>query len=330
MIDVRLDLSPRAALALLAAGCMAALLLSGYALRLHLPSGATVRIGMPRPASAPVAAVPEAQPAPVSPTNAMERFAVDLAAALGNTQPSPEIVAFLVAWQRSEGSSSRFNPLATTQDRPGATIYNSAGVKNYTSYQDGIAATVQTLGYGYTGYGNIVAGIQTNDAALALRGLYASPWGTSAALVEQVYKEQLGTIRNSESIPNSAITGAPLHGPLVVTQGFTGPTHQPTATMGGVDYAATLGQPLYAIIDGTVEVSETWPCGLGVRVRGPVYWTLYCHLSGVTVQSGQHVTAGQQVGQAGMSGQATGPHVHVEVRRDGTIIDPTHMIQEVR
>lgn len=263
---------------------------------------------------------------PVVPTNDRERFAVDLAAALGNSAPTPELLALLVAWQQGEGTASTFNPLATTQDWPGATIYNSVGVKNYASYQDGIAATVKTLSYGYAGYADIVAGIKANDPALALRGLYASPWGTSATLVEQVYHERLAQ-QAQPSAGGTVPRGHPLAGALVITQGYGVGTHAPANIWGGVDYAGNVGDPAYAIIDGTAEVSETMPCGLGVRVRDERFATLYCHLSAASVTTGQHVEAGQQVGAVGASGQASGPHLHVEVRDGDVIIDPTTVIK---
>lgn len=136
--------------------------------------------------------------------------------------------------------------------------------------------------------------------------------------------------QQSQSQTDSAIHGAPLHGPLAITQGFGVGSHAPAEIWGGVDYAAQTGDPLYAIIDGTAEVSQTWPCGLGLRIKGPVYWTLYCHMSRIDVQSGATIHAGQAVGAAGATGAASGPHVHVEVRENGRIIDPTGLIQEVR
>ncbi|HEU5013931.1 MAG TPA: peptidoglycan DD-metalloendopeptidase family protein [Roseiflexaceae bacterium] len=129
---------------------------------------------------------------------------------------------------------------------------------------------------------------------------------------------------------DNAIHGAPLHGALAITQGYGVGTHAPADVWGGVDYAAQTGEPLYAIIDGTADVSQTWPCGLGLKVKGATYQTLYCHMSRVDVQTGQPVSAGQPVGAAGASGEASGPHVHLELRKDGRIIDPTHLVQETK
>ena len=54
-------------------------------------------------------------------------------------------MASLAEWQRREGGTAAFNPLNTTQRAPGATSYNSVGVRNYRSQQQGLNATVETL-----------------------------------------------------------------------------------------------------------------------------------------------------------------------------------------
>ena len=59
----------------------------------------------------------------------------------------------LVAWQAAEFTQAGWNPLATTYDLPGATTFNSAGVRDYASLADGLQATVLTLRSGATSYG---------------------------------------------------------------------------------------------------------------------------------------------------------------------------------
>ena len=64
----------------------------------------------------------------------------------------------VVAWAAQEGSRAGWNPLDTTQGMPGATLYNSVGVRNYGSLQQGLDATILTLQQGFRshGYGAIV------------------------------------------------------------------------------------------------------------------------------------------------------------------------------
>lgn len=79
----------------------------------------------------------------------------------------------VVAWEASEGTQATWNPLATTKDWPGATVYNSHGVKNYPSKEAGIEATIATLRLPNRGYEPIVerlkAGADPNETAAAIR-----------------------------------------------------------------------------------------------------------------------------------------------------------------
>lgn len=96
---------------------------------------------------------------------------------------------------------------------------------------------------------------------------------------------------------------------------------------GGIDMAAPLGTPIHAVTDGVVIAAEP-ASGYGhwVQVKaadGTV--TMYGHMSssGVLVQKGQQVTAGDVIALVGNEGFSTGPHLHFEVWKDGTSkIDP--------
>lgn len=61
----------------------------------------------------------------------------------------PEVWKVWAAWARAEGGTATNNPWNTTQPWPGATNYNSVGVKNYRTGSDGVAATVVTLKNGH-------------------------------------------------------------------------------------------------------------------------------------------------------------------------------------
>ncbi len=92
-------------------------------------------------------------------------------------------VAAVTAWELAEGghwhNSARFNPLNTTQTMPGSTSMNSVGVKAYTSWAQGFAATLKTLNNGY--YEGILAALRRGDDAQAVADAVAtSPWGTNS------------------------------------------------------------------------------------------------------------------------------------------------------
>lgn len=85
----------------------------------------------------------------------------------------------VVAWEAAEGTAAAYNPLATTHDFPGATIFNSSGVKNYPTLQAGLQATVDTLTGGATthGYGAILTDLAgCAPAETTATAVNASDW----------------------------------------------------------------------------------------------------------------------------------------------------------
>jgi murein DD-endopeptidase MepM/ murein hydrolase activator NlpD len=92
----------------------------------------------------------------------------------------------------------------------------------------------------------------------------------------------------------------------------------------GVDIEAAMGTPVGAARGGEV----TWAgfvSGYGMLVvvaHGSGVRTLYAHLSRIDVRVGQRVLTGQQLGLVGATGDATGPHLHFEVRVRGAAVDP--------
>ena len=93
----------------------------------------------------------------------------------------------------------------------------------------------------------------------------------------------------------------------------------------GVDYAARTGTPIMAAGDAKVSFAG-WKSGYGRAVildHGQGRSTLYGHLSAWgKVKAGQHVSQGSTIGYVGMSGLATGPHLHYEFRINGTQVNP--------
>jgi murein DD-endopeptidase MepM/ murein hydrolase activator NlpD len=92
----------------------------------------------------------------------------------------------------------------------------------------------------------------------------------------------------------------------------------------GVDLAAARGTLVVATLPGiaTVVLAAT---GYGLHViidHGGGLTSLYGHLDTVVITSGAYVLAGQVIGTVGATGNATGPHLHFEIRRDGIAEDP--------
>jgi len=92
----------------------------------------------------------------------------------------------------------------------------------------------------------------------------------------------------------------------------------------GIDIAAGNGAPIWAA-DGGMVVYSTWVDGYGNTVaidHGGGISTLYAHQSSLAVAYGQTVKKGQVVGYLGSTGLSTGPHLHFEVRVNGSPVDP--------
>ena len=92
----------------------------------------------------------------------------------------------------------------------------------------------------------------------------------------------------------------------------------------GLDISNVIDTPIQATADGEV-VEAGWMdrYGWGVRVRhSEDQETLYAHLNRLDVKTGQKVTRGDILGSMGRSGNATGVHLHYEVRRNGKPINP--------
>jgi hypothetical protein len=117
-----------------------------------------------------------------------EQYAVRFLHQVGAKATRRNLLA-LVAWMQAEGGSASWNPLNTTQEAPGATVYNYAGVKNYPSAQVGIQAASETLNYGarnrVRGYGRIRHRLRKNKGAMGtLLAVERSDWGTGGLAVK--------------------------------------------------------------------------------------------------------------------------------------------------
>ncbi|MCW2642169.1 MAG: family peptidase [Dactylosporangium sp.] len=96
----------------------------------------------------------------------------------------------------------------------------------------------------------------------------------------------------------------------------------------GTDIAAPSGQAIYAAADGRV-VRAGWNGGYGNytcishgNYQGSDLSTCYGHQSAILVSAGQSVRRGELIGRIGTTGASTGAHLHFEVRRDGTPVNP--------
>lgn len=95
----------------------------------------------------------------------------------------------------------------------------------------------------------------------------------------------------------------------------------------GIDFAASIGTPIYATADGKVAVVDVKFSGYGKVVEidhGFGYRTRYAHMHGFAVRVGQQVKRGDLIGYVGNTGLSTAPHLHYEVLINGNQVDPVH------
>jgi murein DD-endopeptidase MepM/ murein hydrolase activator NlpD len=98
----------------------------------------------------------------------------------------------------------------------------------------------------------------------------------------------------------------------------------------GTDFPANQGDVISAFADGTVTFSGEMD-GYGnciVISHDGGCETLYAHCSALAVSAGEYVTLGQTIGYVGATGLATGPHLHFELKKDGTYLNPEYYIDE--
>jgi murein DD-endopeptidase MepM/ murein hydrolase activator NlpD len=95
----------------------------------------------------------------------------------------------------------------------------------------------------------------------------------------------------------------------------------------GLDFTASTGTPIYATADGVVIEAGMSTGGYGNHVvinHGFGYETLYAHMVRIKAKRGQKLKRGEVIGWVGSTGKSTGPHLHYEVHKNGTPVDPVY------
>jgi murein DD-endopeptidase MepM/ murein hydrolase activator NlpD len=179
--------------------------------------------------------------------------------------------------------------------------------------------------------------VSSRDTLAAARRLKRSAL-TSARETREEYLEEVqalaaqsaelaAAIRNAQAGAGSTGTGAPsaagfiwpVNGPVTSGYGMRwGRLHE------GIDIAAATGTQIWAAASGTV-IYAGWLGGYGNLVvvdHGNGLATAYAHASAILVSVGQSVAQGETVALVGSTGNSSGPHLHFEVRVNGTAVDP--------
>jgi murein DD-endopeptidase MepM/ murein hydrolase activator NlpD len=128
----------------------------------------------------------------------------------------------------------------------------------------------------------------------------------------------------------AALRRAAARCPLRLARPVAGATGDPFGPRGsrfhaGIDIRAAQGSPVGSAAPGHVTWAAPLAGGWGrlvVVAHTSGVRTMYAHLSAIAVRLGEHVATGERLGAVGTSGDATGPHLHFEVRLRGAAVDP--------
>src|SRR5262245_6093506 len=145
----------------------------------------------------------------------------------------------------------------------------------------------------------------------------------------------IGALRRRTSAPTTTPVGGlrlihPVAGPL--GDGFGAPRDGGSRRHMGQDFEAGFGARVGAAAPGVTEFVGANQGGYGnlVVVRHQLgYTTWYAHLSTITTWVGEQLSAGTRIGLVGATGNATGPHLHFELRRFGVALDPAPYLVRV-
>ncbi|PIR78678.1 MAG: peptidase M23 [Candidatus Magasanikbacteria bacterium CG10_big_fil_rev_8_21_14_0_10_36_16] len=119
-----------------------------------------------------------------------------------------------------------------------------------------------------------------------------------------------------------------------ITSGFTyarfDPINYSKQKHLAIDYAASMGTPVLAVGDGTIEFAGWSTIGFGNFVsihHNDTYTTQYAHMSafGPGIKKGVHVVQGQVIGYVGSTGHSTGPHLHYQIKENGVLVNPLNL-----
>jgi murein DD-endopeptidase MepM/ murein hydrolase activator NlpD len=194
------------------------------------------------------------------------------------------------------------NQLLASTNAAGATLDQKQHDLTSTRQQEGV----------WVSEANALAGVSSRLAA-EIQAAQATPSG-----VTPTTGQPLSGVAAASSAGASGLIW-PVDGPITSPFGMRWGTLHP-----GIDIGVPMGTPIAAAASGRVIVAG-YDGGYGNLVvidNGNGIATAYAHQSSIAVTVGQDVSQGQVIGYVGSTGFSTGPHLHFEVRVDGSPVDP--------
>ncbi|MEU6016554.1 LysM peptidoglycan-binding domain-containing M23 family metallopeptidase [Streptomyces sp. NPDC047515] len=198
-------------------------------------------------------------------------------------------------------------------------------------YQDNREVVGENPGLIFPGMKLTLGGKASADAASTGAGAGAALPSKAPSVVEKSAPAKASTVTESKtSAPavQSSSSGYVHPVPGNHTTGYRASgSNWSSGSHTGIDFPVFTGTSVKAITSGTV-VTAGWGGAYGNQVvikHADGHYSQYGHLSSISVSAGQSVSTGQQIGLSGATGNATGPHLHFEVRTGpayGSDIDP--------
>lgn len=192
-------------------------------------------------------------------------------------------------------------------------------------------------------------GADTNEGIQNLVTIFSNPVGWIYALLLDRFTDflcyqlakGLGTVKYElPPAPNFAGSGGGVYPGAVIPTGASGLVppldtlyvsgytfNNPPGHM-AVDFGLQNGDPVYAMHDGVVQVDGWSTVGYGFQVviQGDEWWSRYAHCRTEMVSVGDRIRAGRVIGLGDSTGNSTGPHLHLELKRLGQWIDPLSVL----
>lgn len=194
----------------------------------------------------------------------------------------------------------------------------------YPAYKRNVVEGSDLKSYEGLTYDSLISQVSTQLAQLE-KGLVAQSksFDEVVSLVKRK-EEMLRCIPSIQPISNKDLTR--------LASGFgmrMHPVHHILKMHAGLDFTANRGTNIYSTGDGVVKKADSQMSGYGNLViidHGFGYETRYAHCQEFKVKVGQKVKRGDIIALLGNTGVSTGPHVHYEVRKNGTPVNPVHYL----
>lgn len=151
----------------------------------------------------------------------------------------------------------------------------------------------------------------------------------TSADVEQTEEIQLSQMEiDANDIKKDYSFILPLKGTITSRYGPREPTEIVSANHAGIDIAVNEGTVFVCAMEGIVTkvISSATGYGNHVYIENGDVVTIYAHCKTIYVKEGTMAKQGEQIGEVGETGNATGPHLHFEIRKSGRIVNPEYIL----